>query len=333
MQNILQVLFQMYFLCAFKLFVFVFPQACSQQDRNNMSISGVSRMNLIFFLPENTYFQTLPYLELANKNLLPDTAQNPVSNLFRIFFISNARFNVITLIAVFVFGTAQLLLRKPHHNNRGRLHFANSSHTIRQEATLPQEEASCDLLAWYFLYLLRFSQRRVGAGCGFPDFGGRLRHLADEQQGKHLQQKTRVAGSGIERVHVLEFQVSSISYLITVCYKFVTIGNKILCSWHEIGFYDVAANMDYIEKVTGFSNVSFVGHSQGGTVYLALAASRPEYDRRITFSLLLAPVVYLKHARQLIVRTVVDNPDIVEVSITSCFMSIVSLFFYSLTLD
>ncbi|ERL91187.1 hypothetical protein D910_08526 [Dendroctonus ponderosae] len=68
-------------------------------------------------------------------------------------------------------------------------------------------------------------------------------------------------------------------------------------SWHEVGYYDIPANMDYIQNLTGLTNVSYVGHSQGGTAFVVLAATRPEYRTRVTVANLLAPVVYMDHCQ------------------------------------
>ncbi|XP_066246257.1 lipase 3-like [Euwallacea similis] len=68
-------------------------------------------------------------------------------------------------------------------------------------------------------------------------------------------------------------------------------------SWHEIGYYDIPANMDLITNVTGNVNMSFIGHSQGGTAFVVLAVTRPNYRARISVSHLFAPVVYMDYCR------------------------------------
>lgn len=59
--------------------------------------------------------------------------------------------------------------------------------------------------------------------------------------------------------------------------------------WHEIGIYDIVANIDYILRVTKKKKLYFIGHSSGGSSYLALAADRPEYNYKIKVAALLAP--------------------------------------------
>lgn len=52
-------------------------------------------------------------------------------------------------------------------------------------------------------------------------------------------------------------------------------------SWHEIGFFDLPAMLDYVLKCTENSKLFYVGHSQGTTSLLVLLSSRPEYNEKI----------------------------------------------------
>ncbi|CAG9771583.1 unnamed protein product [Ceutorhynchus assimilis] len=70
-------------------------------------------------------------------------------------------------------------------------------------------------------------------------------------------------------------------------------------SFHEVSYYDVPAYMDHIRNVTGNEKISYVGHSMGALVFLAFAATRPEYLKRIDSAHAWAPVVYNKYARTL----------------------------------
>ena len=36
-------------------------------------------------------------------------------------------------------------------------------------------------------------------------------------------------------------------------------------SWEQMGLYDVPANINKIKEVTGYKNISYVGHSEGTT--------------------------------------------------------------------
>ncbi|XP_034249632.1 lipase 3-like isoform X2 [Thrips palmi] len=70
-------------------------------------------------------------------------------------------------------------------------------------------------------------------------------------------------------------------------------------SWHENGFYDLAATIDYVLAVTGQPSLSYIGHSMGTTALLVLLATRPEYNRRVRVASLLAPVAYFSRPRGL----------------------------------
>ncbi|XP_034245489.1 lipase 1-like [Thrips palmi] len=58
-------------------------------------------------------------------------------------------------------------------------------------------------------------------------------------------------------------------------------------SWHEQGVFDNAAAIDYVLAQTSFPSVMYAGHSMGATTFMAMAAARPEYQRK------LSPVVEL----------------------------------------
>ncbi|KAH8247925.1 hypothetical protein KR038_012025 [Drosophila bunnanda] len=69
-------------------------------------------------------------------------------------------------------------------------------------------------------------------------------------------------------------------------------------SWHEIGYFDIAAAIDYTlstDNGLGQEGIHYVGHSQGTTVMLVLTSSRPEYNDKIKTAHLLAPVAFMDH--------------------------------------
>lgn len=67
--------------------------------------------------------------------------------------------------------------------------------------------------------------------------------------------------------------------------------------WHEIGFYDLPAAVDYILESTGQKQVHYVGHSQGGTVFVVFLAMRPEYNTKIQSCYLLAPATFMTNVQ------------------------------------
>lgn len=69
-------------------------------------------------------------------------------------------------------------------------------------------------------------------------------------------------------------------------------------SWHEIGYYDLPAMIDYMLEVTGSPNAFFAGHSQGTTALLVMLSTRPQYNQKIIQAHLMAPSAYRKKIPQ-----------------------------------
>ncbi|XP_045462241.1 lipase 3-like [Harmonia axyridis] len=66
-------------------------------------------------------------------------------------------------------------------------------------------------------------------------------------------------------------------------------------SFHEIGYYDLPAKIDYILDTTGQQQLEYVGHSQGGMVFYILSSLRPEYQEKIKLASLLGPGGFENH--------------------------------------
>lgn len=66
-------------------------------------------------------------------------------------------------------------------------------------------------------------------------------------------------------------------------------------SWHEIGFYDLPAMLDYVLMTTQTPRLFYVGHSQGTTALLVFLSTRPEYNQKIIQAHLFAPAAFMKH--------------------------------------
>ncbi|XP_018053449.1 PREDICTED: lipase 3-like [Atta colombica] len=64
-------------------------------------------------------------------------------------------------------------------------------------------------------------------------------------------------------------------------------------SWHEIGYYDLPATIDYILEKTGHSKLYYIGYSQGATTFYVMGSERPEYNAKIKGMISLAPAVFL----------------------------------------
>ncbi|CAH2050001.1 unnamed protein product, partial [Iphiclides podalirius] len=66
-------------------------------------------------------------------------------------------------------------------------------------------------------------------------------------------------------------------------------------TYEEIGLDDVPTMVDYILNHTRQERLHYIGHSQGGTVFLVLNSMRPEYNRKFASAHLLAGVGYQNH--------------------------------------
>ncbi|XP_043071009.1 lipase 3 [Drosophila grimshawi] len=76
-------------------------------------------------------------------------------------------------------------------------------------------------------------------------------------------------------------------------------------SWHEIGYYDIAAMIDYALETNGQGqkSIHYVGHSQGTTVFFALMSSRPEYNEKIKTAHMFAPIAIMTNMRNSLARS------------------------------
>ncbi|XP_049818497.1 lipase 3-like isoform X2 [Aethina tumida] len=83
-------------------------------------------------------------------------------------------------------------------------------------------------------------------------------------------------------------------------------------SWHEIGMYDLPANIDYILNVTNHEKLFYIGHSQGGTIYYVLTSEKPEYNDKIRMSAQLGPAVFLHLNNNNIGTILCEYTDIIE---------------------
>ncbi|CAH1987513.1 unnamed protein product [Acanthoscelides obtectus] len=84
-------------------------------------------------------------------------------------------------------------------------------------------------------------------------------------------------------------------------------------SFHEHGYYDIPACIDYILNMTNQSQLYYIGHSQGTTELFVLTSMRPEYNNKIKHGIALAPVAYMTDARSQVVDLVVKFEDRLKV--------------------
>lgn len=83
-------------------------------------------------------------------------------------------------------------------------------------------------------------------------------------------------------------------------------------SWHEIGYYDVPAMIDYVLNNTNSDKLLYIGHSQGTTVYFAMSSSRPEYNDKIALMTALSPAVVLKRIRSPVLHVMLELADTIK---------------------
>ncbi|XP_063529114.1 lipase 3-like [Cydia strobilella] len=83
-------------------------------------------------------------------------------------------------------------------------------------------------------------------------------------------------------------------------------------SWHEIGYYDLPAMIDYVIKNTGVPKLQYVGFSQGTTAFWVMASTRPEYNEKISAMQALAPVAYVGNIRSPLIKAIAPLTNSLE---------------------
>ncbi|XP_076665763.1 lipase 3 isoform X2 [Andrena cerasifolii] len=89
-------------------------------------------------------------------------------------------------------------------------------------------------------------------------------------------------------------------------------------SWHEIGYYDLPATIDYILEQTGSTELYYVGYSQGTTAFYVMASERSEYNRKIKGVVNLAPIAFLSNHRSPLLKFVVHFYGLMEWGSSYC---------------
>lgn len=68
-------------------------------------------------------------------------------------------------------------------------------------------------------------------------------------------------------------------------------------TFEEMGTKDLPSSIDYILNTTKENVLTYVGYSQGSTIFLVMCSKRPEYNSKIKHSILLAPVAWIHNAK------------------------------------
>ncbi|XP_023955273.2 lipase 3-like [Bicyclus anynana] len=83
-------------------------------------------------------------------------------------------------------------------------------------------------------------------------------------------------------------------------------------SWHEIGYYDIPAMIDYVLKETGVPSLQYVAFSQGTTAFWVMTSTRPEYNDKVRAMQALAPVAYVGNIRSPLIRAIAPFTNSLE---------------------
>ncbi|XP_055618888.1 lipase 1-like [Toxorhynchites rutilus septentrionalis] len=88
-------------------------------------------------------------------------------------------------------------------------------------------------------------------------------------------------------------------------------------TFHEIGFYDVPALVDYVLERTRARKVHYIGFSQGAmTVFIAFS-QRPEVNEKIVQVQALSPAVYMNRSQSSVIRLLVSAAHKIAEALTA----------------
>jgi lysosomal acid lipase/cholesteryl ester hydrolase len=77
--------------------------------------------------------------------------------------------------------------------------------------------------------------------------------------------------------------------------------------WSDIGKKDLPAMIDEILRISGESQLRYIGHMQGSTVFYVMASERPEYNNKIEKMISMGPMAYMKNADNEMYRTIAEH--------------------------
>ncbi|CAH0700808.1 unnamed protein product [Spodoptera exigua] len=83
-------------------------------------------------------------------------------------------------------------------------------------------------------------------------------------------------------------------------------------SWHEIGYYDLPAMIDYVLKETKVPKIQYIGFSQGTTVFWVLMSTRSEYNEKVAAMQALAPVAYIGNIKSPLIKAIAPFTNSLE---------------------
>ncbi|XP_075972022.1 lipase 3-like [Anticarsia gemmatalis] len=83
-------------------------------------------------------------------------------------------------------------------------------------------------------------------------------------------------------------------------------------TYEEMGTQDLPAVIDFILRVTSRQKLSYVGFSQGTTIFLVMSSMRPEYNQKIKKAVLLAPVAWINHINYPFINIFAQNLNLLK---------------------
>ncbi|KAI4494095.1 hypothetical protein M0802_009249 [Mischocyttarus mexicanus] len=83
-------------------------------------------------------------------------------------------------------------------------------------------------------------------------------------------------------------------------------------SFHEVGYYDIPAIIDYVLEKTAHSELSYIGYSQGTTAFYVMGCERPEYNAKVKVMISLAPIAFLDNQQSPLLKLAVHFCNLME---------------------
>lgn len=92
-------------------------------------------------------------------------------------------------------------------------------------------------------------------------------------------------------------------------------------SFHEIGLYDMPAQIDYILNIRQRKSLAFVGHSQGNLAMFVLQSFQPQWAEKVKPFVAMAPIGFIPNVYYGLLRTLVNvvSPVVTPRSLNEVF--------------
>lgn len=74
------------------------------------------------------------------------------------------------------------------------------------------------------------------------------------------------------------------------------------------------SSIDYILSLTRHSQLYYVAHSMGTTIFYVMCSERPQYNKKVKAMISFAPIAYMNHVRSRFMRFLSTVSDPVAVS-------------------